>query len=97
MEGPVIAEGLQVKLEGFGFDQPVLGSVVEHDVREIRLPGHGAKGGELRCGEPRKIKAVGVRIGDPLQDGGGWIRRRGQDPAELREIRRVLGHDGELS
>ena len=51
---------------------------------EVRLPGDRAKRGEFRAGEADKIGRIGMRVGDPVEDGVLRPRRDRRLAPELR-------------
>src|SRR3984893_15932324 len=69
MEAPDIAETSEIELQRFRLDEPFARHVIDHKMREVRLPGDGTKSCEFRCGETGDIVGVGVRMAHPLELG----------------------------
>ena len=63
----MIAEGLEVKLEGFAFDAPFVGDVPHTDVSEVGLSGHGAQACELGTIEQDLIVALRIGVDEGLE------------------------------
>ena len=67
VEGAVIAEAVQIKLERFRFHQPSPRHVVDDQSGEIRLAGDRAHRGEFREGEAGDVVRVRMRIGHAVE------------------------------
>src|SRR6202044_4285044 len=64
MEGAVIAEAGEIKLQRLRFDNPSVRRIVDDQMRKIGLPCHRTHRRELGRGEAGDIIRIGVRIGD---------------------------------
>ena len=67
VERVVVAEGIEIKLEGFAFDAPLVGDVPHADVTEVGLPGHGTQTCELGAVEQDLVVALGVGVLERLK------------------------------
>src|SRR6185437_16645856 len=67
MESAVIAEARDIELQGFRFQEPLARYIVDHHMREIRLPGNRTERREFRCGETHQIEGVALRIGNAVE------------------------------
>ena len=67
VERAVIAEAGEIKLQRFGFQQPLLRHIVDHQMREIGLAGDRAERGEFGRCKSRHIIGVRVRIGNAVE------------------------------
>ena len=47
MEGTLVPEGPEVKLERFGFHNLLIGHIADHDFRKVGLSGFGTNAGEF--------------------------------------------------
>lgn len=92
MKSAVIAEGSQEQFERLGLYDFVFWHVVDHQVREIRLAGHGAQARELGASEADQIVGAGMRAGHCLKHCG--LRRRGyvRQAPELRQRFSLISH-----
>ena len=59
VEGAVVAEAVEVKLEAFRFHEPWAGNVVDDEDREIGLARDGTGGGEFRRRETGDVIGAG--------------------------------------
>jgi len=69
VELAVVAEGMKVELEALALHAKRVRDVMDDEVREVRLPGDGADGGELRAVELDEV-VVRVRVGKGLEQRG---------------------------
>ncbi len=92
MEGAVVAEGVQEQLQRLGFDQPGLGRVVDHQMREIRLARDRTEAGEFRRGEAGEIEAVRMRVRHALEHG---FLGTGEAADRMAELGGAVVHGGE--
>ena len=67
VERMVVAEGIEVELEGFAFDASFVGDVPYTDVSEVRLSGHGTQAGELGAVEQDLVVALGIGVDEGLK------------------------------
>ena len=67
VERVVIAEGIEVKLEGFAFDASFVGDIPHSDVSEIGLSGHGAQACEFGAIEQDLIVALRIGVDEGLE------------------------------
>src|SRR5262249_2425442 len=103
VERALVAEGEEIELQRLALDDPVLGRVVDDQVREIGLAGDRTERREFGAGEADRVEPILVRIGHALQH---RFLRRGRDRrlmAELLQaliglllVRRLLWHRSEL-
>ena len=84
VERPVVAEGGEEQLQRLRFNEPVLGRVVDDEVREIGLAGHRAQAGELGRGEAGDVVGIRVRIWHALER--RLVRRLGIFVADPRIV-----------
>src|SRR3546814_4837524 len=57
VEAAMVAVGRQEQLQRLALDQQRVRDVVDDQMREIRLPGDRAQGGEFRAGEANEIRS----------------------------------------
>ena len=76
VERAVIAEAREIELQRLQLDDPFVGNIVDHQMREVRLAGHRADRGELGRDEADDVVGVGVRVRRAVE-GLGVGRRRG--------------------
>jgi hypothetical protein len=89
----MVAEGVQVKLQRFAFDQPVARDIVDHDMGKVGLAGHRAERGELGSGKAHHGQAAGMAVGHALQHGLIGAGGQGGGRAQLGQAGGVgLGH-----
>ena len=81
VEGAVVAEAVEIKLERFRLDQKARGHIVDHQMREIGLAGDRAERGEFRRGETRDI--IRVRRADLARGRAPPCRAR-REPGSAR-------------
>src|SRR5262249_6107849 len=67
----------QVQLEAFQFHAALVGHVANLDRRKVRLPGEGAKAGELGAVEGDFVVPLGRRIGEGFEGFRGLSRHAG--------------------
>jgi hypothetical protein len=75
VEGAVVAEAVQIKLERLRLDKMSARHIVDHQMGEVGLTGDRTKTGEFRRGEARYVIRIRVRIGDAVEP--GLVGRRG--------------------
>lgn len=92
VEGAVVAEGTEEEFEGFRFDEPIAGDVVDDEVGKVGLGSDGTERGELGAGEADAVGGPGVWIGDAFK--GGFLGRggKGRLATELIEVFVDVGH-----
>src|SRR5579872_2637460 len=70
MEGAMVTEARNIKLEGFGLEEPPVRYKIDHQVCKIGLTGDRTKRGEFRGGKPHDVVGAAVRIGNAVEFGG---------------------------
>ena len=93
VEGAVIAEAVEIKLQRLRLDEPAARHVVDHHDAEVGLAGDRADRGEFRKREPRDVIRVGLRIRHAVEH---RLVGRGGQGARLSEqfrVRRTARHD----
>src|SRR5262249_62425177 len=83
MEGAMIAEAIEVKLQRLRFHEPAARHVIDHERGEIRLTSNRRERGKFRKSEARDIIAVQMRIGHPIEHSLVWRCGYGHRAAEL--------------
>ena len=73
MKIAVVAEGEEVELEALALHHPLARDITDVQVSEIRLPGFGAEGGELRTIESHQIFVLRMLVRKSLQDLRGVV------------------------
>ena len=84
-KAPWLRKLSRIELERFRLDEPAVGHVVDHEMREVGLAGHRAERGELGRGEAGDVVRVGMRVGTRSSRASsgeagiaeGWPRWRG--------------------
>ena len=89
MESTVIAEGSEIELEGFAFDEEFVGDVIDDDIGEIGLAGDGTERSKFGAGEADEIVGSRVRVIGGFKDGFLGRGKIGRFMAEQLEL---LGH-----
>ena len=67
VEDPLVPVAPEVKLEGFRFDDLLIGDVTDENLGEVRLPGFGTKAGEFIGAELDDVSAFGITVGEGFQ------------------------------
>src|SRR5579872_5875500 len=91
VKGAVVTEARNIKLEGFGLEQPLAGYIVDHQVRKIGLTGDRAKRGKFRGGKPHDVIGAALRIGNAVEFGGVRCCRPLHRASELQTGRECSG------
>ena len=67
VEDPFVPIAPEVKLEGFRFDNFLIGDVTDENFGKVRLPGFGAKAGKFTCAKLDDVGALGITVGKGFQ------------------------------
>ena len=67
VERVVVAEGIEVELEGLAFDAELVGDIPDADVPEVGLSGHGAQARELRAVEQDLVVTLRIGVEEGLE------------------------------
>ncbi len=81
VEDPLVPVAPEVELEGFRFDDLLIGDVTDEDFGEVRLSGFGTKAGEFMGAQLDDVSAFGITVGEGFQlsfRSGGSFSKLGQ-------------------
>ena len=81
VEDPLVPVGPEVELEGFRFDDLLIGDVADEDFGEVRLSGFGAKTGEFIGAQFDDVSTFGISVGEGFElsfRSGGTFSKLGQ-------------------
>ena len=81
VEDPFVPVAPEVELEGFRFDDLLIGDVADEDLGEVRLSGFGAKTGEFIGAQFDDVSAFGISVGEGFElsfRSGGTFSKLGQ-------------------
>ena len=67
VEDPFVPVAPEIKLEGFRFDNFLIGDVTNENFGEVRLSGFGTKAGEFIGAELDDVSAFGITVGEGFQ------------------------------